>query len=86
MATLAVAARAETSSSSSSLKLPFAGSVRYRFPKTWSRSRIGTPRKPCMAGCPAGNPDERGSSLISETLIGSGCSMSAPSRPRPLGS
>ena len=60
IATPAVAASAVTSCSSSTLNDPLTLSVRYRLPKTWSRTRIGTPRKLFMGGWSSGNPTDRG--------------------------
>ena len=47
---------AEVSRNSPTFRLP----VRYRLPNTTSRTRTGTPRKPCIGGWPAGKPDDAG--------------------------
>jgi Nitroreductase family len=59
--------------------------VRYKLPKTSSRTRTGTPRKPRIGGCPSGKPDDAGCEEMSASRSGRGSSMSRPSRPRPSG-
>ena len=54
-------------------------------PYTSARTRIGTPRKDRIGGCPAGKPCELGLAAMSGSRSGRGSLISAPSRPRPSG-
>ena len=57
----AAAASAIASCSSSAVNSPPRDrSVRYRWPKTSSPMRTGTPRNPVIGGCPGGNPADAG--------------------------
>ena len=85
-ATPAAAPSATSTASSSSVNSPPPRlPVRYKLPNTSSRTRTGTPRKPCIGGCPSGKPDDAGCEEMSASRSGRGSSMSRPSRPRPSG-
>ena len=48
-------------------------------------TRIGTPRKLCIGGWCGGKPYDRGCRRMSGRRTGSGCAMSSPSTPLPVG-
>ena len=81
----AVAASADTMSSSSAVNVSPSFLVRYRLPKTSSRTRTGTPRNPRIGGWSGGKPTECSWTLGRRGGWHAAARSAEPSSPLPSG-